>query len=1446
MGMLFDLALTETAAADAVTGTDLGWPPPQPLPAPVNLATLGEQLRGLHPGGRLTGALASTPMLLGDLAVSVGFVLPGDGAPAVTGPQALVDVGSLRLELVPDDGGAVALRATVVTASGTTVVVAPLGDPRSGIEVTAAVTGASFCVFVDGVLATRRPCRSTLVPTGPEVALGDEAGVSSFVLLELTIADAVLAAAADAMAGAAADGVGEIDAHAARLGGLGGAQGEEQHAGRVRWRRYVAGTVVWTPATGAHAVSGRIEERYWHLGGPLGVLGALVADEESVGGYLRGQHLENRTPWSGLRFDDVVVERVPRPPKVVDFEAGRRKLDRRVAELSARRGTEGALFRAGALNHSVLALEPEAVASGGRISTGVRDAVEALRTGRLRVGQGDGGLVFNRIDDEPLRIGNLRGHARGGPAGGEEPIVVDVDVAPAVVEDAAAIATAFVRNDTVSTVLDRLVENHATTFADLDATGITALLEASDRVGAVSRFVDGSGAGWVLTGPRLARFERGMIVWAPGTGAHEVLSDIAVHWLRLGGVDGFLGLPLEPDTAIPGGRRLRFAGGTIYWSVDTGAHEVHGDIAVKYDSMGGPSGFGFPTSDEMACAGGRASSFQGGDIYWSAGRGAYFIRGAIREAYNQAGGVDAFGVPVTDEYSWTADGDPAVQVMASDFADGRSLARSPDHGVFDHVVLDLASVSSGDIDDEITSDDQPELYVHAKAWVDGVEVASGRQPGSGYGATTQALDGFAPIRVPLRAGGAVRLLVEAWDEDTGPNDKFAVHDVTYTFEGALYGYLTPARGSHQNAASTWNDPNEAGPGAFKTSYTLAPPFDELARFGAFRQKMFFGFDNFTSGNLPWDMFAETFENVVETNDNVLEDVARMDDTIYYHHRYKKIAHNGSCFGFSVLAGNTFHRRTGLAQPLVNAGLDPALRRFLNVGQGIQANETVTLLRQMQFGIGGLIDPRKVFARVELAVAQRQPILLCMRGKSGGKSVGHCTVAYRTDGTSWPKRIWIADPNFPAIDTSDPRTSGVADDNLSRIEIDRDGAFRMFEGSATASMTYGAGAWTGTLGDSYIYETPLAFVQPPHFTPNWLIWAGLPGLMASIFIADGAVDVQQISGGGYEMFGDQRGRLATRLEEGRMRLSEARAAGILDALQQPERSVPVATSLQLGGPGPLTLASVSALSDHLDSFSVDGSVQAGIADAVEEWASAATSWGRHAHGTLEDGIAALDDSIGSIVVDAVLERQSRLLTPAAWPGMSWIPTVEPTDSEMFALRGIVPTDVRFDLRGTGGEFTQAAMSRLNNVSVSGTATEGSRRSVGFERLGTETSGVRVESTEESVAEVTVAAASDADRDRWVAWQTELRCGPAGPSRLTRDGSELGVRLTTAAAGPITVRAVEQVGSELAADARWLLVAGGGSTVVLAPADAASPFGARTVRSFDASGGLIDEIVVDPMR
>ncbi len=64
---------------------------------------------------------------------------------------------------------------------------------------------------------------------------------------------------------------------------------------------------------------------------------------------------------------------------------------------------------------------------------------------------------------------------------------------------------------------------------------------------------------------------------------------------------------------LPDGRgRVRdFDNGSIYWSPETGAHEVHGAIRDKWQSMGWErSKLRYPTTDERDIPGGRASTFQ--------------------------------------------------------------------------------------------------------------------------------------------------------------------------------------------------------------------------------------------------------------------------------------------------------------------------------------------------------------------------------------------------------------------------------------------------------------------------------------------------------------------------------------------------------------------------------------------------------------------------------------------------------------------------------------------------------------------------------------------------------------------------------------------------------------------------------------------------------------------
>lgn len=114
-------------------------------------------------------------------------------------------------------------------------------------------------------------------------------------------------------------------------------------------------------------------------------------------------------------------------------------------------------------------------------------------------------------------------------------------------------------------------------------------------------------------------YENGSILWTPQTGAHEVHGDIRVKWAQLGSTR-FPGYPITDETGTPDGvgRFNRFENGMIYWKPAIGAHEVHGAILALWESMGFErSQLGYPVSDEMDMPGGRLSRFEGGEIRWT-------------------------------------------------------------------------------------------------------------------------------------------------------------------------------------------------------------------------------------------------------------------------------------------------------------------------------------------------------------------------------------------------------------------------------------------------------------------------------------------------------------------------------------------------------------------------------------------------------------------------------------------------------------------------------------------------------------------------------------------------------------------------------------------------------------------------------------------------------------
>jgi hypothetical protein len=117
------------------------------------------------------------------------------------------------------------------------------------------------------------------------------------------------------------------------------------------------------------------------------------------------------------------------------------------------------------------------------------------------------------------------------------------------------------------------------------------------------------------------------------TGRFEVYGAILKKYLALGGPRSFLGLPTTNETGTPDGvgRFNHFRGGSIYWTPQTGAHEVHGMIRDRWAQLGWEKSYlGYPVSDEERFdQGGRVSLFQGGQLYWWPDTGAIDLRDVV-------------------------------------------------------------------------------------------------------------------------------------------------------------------------------------------------------------------------------------------------------------------------------------------------------------------------------------------------------------------------------------------------------------------------------------------------------------------------------------------------------------------------------------------------------------------------------------------------------------------------------------------------------------------------------------------------------------------------------------------------------------------------------------------------------------------------------------------------
>ncbi|MGK5115657.1 hypothetical protein [Geodermatophilus sp. CPCC 205506] len=127
----------------------------------------------------------------------------------------------------------------------------------------------------------------------------------------------------------------------------------------------------------------------------------------------------------------------------------------------------------------------------------------------------------------------------------------------------------------------------------------------------------GDAACGTRNGGCLQQFQHGVVYWSPATGAHSVIGAVHQKWAAQGWEWGRLGYPVTDTTCglVAGGCFQHFEGGSIYFSVDTGTHQVWGTIRDQWAARGWESGpLGYPRADPSCTARGCSQTFQGGTL----------------------------------------------------------------------------------------------------------------------------------------------------------------------------------------------------------------------------------------------------------------------------------------------------------------------------------------------------------------------------------------------------------------------------------------------------------------------------------------------------------------------------------------------------------------------------------------------------------------------------------------------------------------------------------------------------------------------------------------------------------------------------------------------------------------------------------------------------------------
>lgn len=674
------------------------------------------------------------------------------------------------------------------------------------------------------------------------------------------------------------------------------------------------------------------------------------------------------------------------------------------------------------------------------------------------------------------------------------------------------------------------------------------------------------GARRLWPGATQRNFEHGIVFYSAETGAHGLHGEVLQAFLSTPNALDVLGLPTsEPELWVNGSTITRFQRGAIVAPLFGTALAVYGGIGARYLVRADAERLGLPQSpekdaaDEAGKAIGRVQVFERGTIWWSAQTGARIVAGVALTAYRAAGAAASpVGLPVAEEHVVGLTGWSAVG-----FQRGVLVWRG---GTAPTFVRDLEFVldsmrQAKAIDDGWTDDDA-EFYTFVTLSANGVDLIAGQRFPDGHAGSALAYNVVKTI--PIRHDTVVSLSVSVNDWDAGSEDEWLAN-FRRNFDLADVVSVLANGGQRIYDDLPVNEHNSdlSDGAAILHRVALRQPSVPVNS-AVLRQQGWWQFQNFTTSALTTAQYMAAFIDG-DWSSTPPGDV-------------EKAAAGGNCFGMSATAMLALNGLSVLREPIYPNAQTPTITDLVNVQQARQMGAPMRTWRAAQRGEASAAT----FGRVEAALRSGPAALLCMNDSA--TKVGHCVMAYRVERAgaatgpapragmgTFLGRIWVADPNRPwraglpvdqtYVDFWDDRTFAMFDLASGVPVIPTDGAKK--------TLTYASPRNAGT-ADAYdlgMEMFPLAVVstdQRYHMGvlydwAEWMVYGAVTGDVA----------VAQLTVGGEGLMG--------RLPSGRPVVRGEGAGGVvwLPPTESGERvpfeifaprapSVPI--ELELQGPG----------------------------------------------------------------------------------------------------------------------------------------------------------------------------------------------------------------------------------------------------------------------------------------